>query len=165
VERKPAEVSFEFCLQRRGRIHSNARTWLDEAGSESHEAEGHLLRNFKKYADREGSSHQSIWNWLALAPASWYLHAFLDWTYSPYVALHFATVDSDLFSKDILCIDYHRTNESLPSKLRQILKEEGSYVFTAEMLDKAAGSLAEFASLSSHEFVLFFEPPTLDERS
>src|SRR5262249_36760263 len=40
----------------------------------------------------------------------------------------------------------------------------GANVFTAEMLGQVAGTLKEFDVLSPAPFVVFFEPPSLDER-
>lgn len=44
-------------------------------------------------------------------------------------------------------------------------EEEGSDVFTVEMLDRLSSSLAEFDALADDDpFVAFVEPPSLDER-
>ena len=45
-----------------------------------------------------------------------------------------------------------------------LFRSEGSDVFTAEMLARAAPTLAEFDALSHEQFVAFLEPPSLDER-
>jgi hypothetical protein len=48
--------------------------------------------------------------------------------------------------------------------LKQILADEGSDVFTAEMLGRASATLQDFDRLSAADFVAFFEPPSLDDR-
>jgi len=50
------------------------------------------------------------------------------------------------------------------AKLRALLEKEGSNVFTAEMLQQASSSLDHLAALADEPFVLFLEPPSLDDR-
>jgi FRG domain len=156
--------SFAF----RGMSHAahGLKTSLMRLGGAYERHEAHLLRNFRKYAQRAGGLEDSVWNWLALAQHHGLPTRLLDWTFSPFVALHNATADPRRFGADgvVWCVDYVRANESLPGALRQVLEEEGSDVFTAEMLARAAGTLAEFDRLATDDFVVFFEPPSLDDR-
>ena len=128
--------------------------------------EMHLLTSFRKYAARNAVHGDSVWNWLSLAKHHGLPTRVLDWTYSPYVAMHFATHDARQFTEDgaIWCVDYRKTNELLPSAVRSVLQRSDVNIFTTEMLAEVASSLAQFDSLSPEDFVLFFEPPSLDER-
>ena len=128
--------------------------------------EAHLLTSFRKYALRSAVHGDYIWNWLSLAKHHGLPTRLLDWTYSPYVAMHFATYDLRHFDEDgvIWCVDYRKTNEMLPKELREQLSDEDVNIFTTEMINRVATTLDEFDAMSRHDFVLFFEPPSLDER-
>jgi FRG domain len=141
------------------------KTALMRLGGGYEQHEGHLLRNFRKYALRDAVGEDSVWNWLALAQHHGLPTRLLDWTFSPLVALHIATAHPKSFDLDgvIWCVDYVRAKDLLPGVLRAILDEEGSDVFTAEMLARAAGTLREFDALGE-DFLVFFEPPSLDDR-
>jgi hypothetical protein len=126
--------------------------------------EPHLLRNFRKYAHRERPG-PTTWDWLSLGQHHGLPTRLLDWTFSPLVALHFATASWSDDDAVLWAVDAEGTHRMLPQRLRRVVEDEEALVFTTEQLAQIAPGLPELDQLTEDEpFLLFFEPPSLDER-
>jgi len=141
-------------------------TTLTRLGGDYSKLEHHLMRNFKKYAHGRGVEDRSFWHWMSVAQHYGLPTRLLDWTYSPLIAMHFATANICKFDLDgvIWAVNYVRTHELLPKVLRKKLDEEGANVFTVEMLAELITNQTQLTRMTRDDSLIFFEPPSMQDR-
>ncbi len=157
---------FPFAFRGHSDVNHKLETTLIRLGGDYVRLERPMLRSFRKYANKEVVEHDSEWNWLSLAKHHSLSTRLLDWTYSPYVALHFVTDNLQEFDRDgaIIVVNIVEIHKLLPQKLQDALIKAWAELFTTEMLAASVESLEVLDEMSKTDFVIFFEPPSLDDR-
>jgi len=145
------------------------KTSLERLGSPPAKVEQPILRAFGKYASSGAFSRNSEWERLAVAQHNGLPTRVLDWTASPLIAAHFATVEKEHYGVDgvIWCVNIDRIRDSfIPRTMWERLDEDRAFLFNTPMLDDLVEKLNDFDSMSKdgEDIIAFFEPPSIDSR-
>lgn len=157
-----------FAYRGMSNVAFDLRNGLSRLGKPYPTMEKNLLKQFKKYAHLHVVERDTEWHWLSVAQHYGLPTRLLDWTFSPLVALHFATEDLSAYGDDAVVwkVNFSATHTLLQQNLTRRLDELGARIFS---IDALAETIPDLQSLDGHNvdgypIAIFFEPPAIDGR-
>jgi len=127
--------------------------------------EGHLLRNFIRYA-RPFLPHPEgdVWHIMVAAEHHGLPTRLLDWTHSPLIAAHFATLDMTAHTdRAIWRLDWKKVHRGFGFKEVTFLLEDLAGMLRERGFDDSWGFLNQVPP-EGRDFVCLFEPPATTAR-
>lgn len=129
-----------------------------------------ILRSFTKYAAiQDHHLPESMWRQMFIGQQHGLPTRLLDWTFSPTIAMHFATSGEQLAYMSLhdavlWKIDMEEINGLLPDAYQEKLQKNKAYAFTVDMLGELATDIDKYDEDMQGKAMVLIEPPSIDER-